>query len=166
MTQSTPSDRTIDKLAQALLQFAATAELPDSITAQEIIRQTDQSVPTLVAVGHGALDRLNEKLASHQLTVGWSPATPARDGRFYLQSAAPRSEWPISINNLQMERLQREKSRVPCKIGTQPAVVWLLKNETPTVGQPVAFLRSEGGKWTEGLVTKINPDGHFFIDLI
>lgn len=166
MTQSTPSDRTIEKLAHALLQFASTAELPDSITAQEVIRQSDQSVPTLVAVGQNALDRLNERLASHQITVGWGTATPARDGRFYLQPTAARSEWPISVNNLQMERLQREKSRVPCKIGTQPAVVWLLKGEVPTVGKPVAFLRAEGGKWSEGLVTKVNPDGHFFIDLI
>lgn len=166
MKQSKPSDRSIATLAQALLQFAASAGLPDSITLSEVIARTGQTVPTLSSIGRNGLDRLNEGLTVHQVVVGWSLGEPARDGRFYLRPTGPRSDWPVSISGMHTERLQREKSRAPCKIGTQPALVWLLKGDEPTVGQRVGFVRTEGGKWDEGMVTKINPDGHFFIDLI
>lgn len=54
----------------------------------------------------------------------------------------------------------------PAKVGTQPWLIVLKGGCRPKVGRLLTFRRSGSGeKWIAGRVTKINSDGHLFIDL-
>lgn len=55
-----------------------------------------------------------------------------------------------------------------CKVGTQPWLVVLRGRSRPAVGRRLWFRRWDGspGTWTSGIVTKINSDGYFFVDLV
>ncbi|MEJ6003868.1 hypothetical protein [Paucibacter soli] len=54
----------------------------------------------------------------------------------------------------------------PAKVGTKPWNIVLRGGCRPKVGRLLTFRRaSHGEKWTTGRVTKINTDGHLFIEL-
>jgi hypothetical protein len=61
------------------------------------------------------------------------------------------------------------KKQVPvsCKIGTQPALVYIDRRQTPHVGKIIRVRSAaRGSKWEEVMVDKINDDGYFFASKI
>lgn len=50
--------------------------------------------------------------------------------------------------------------RVPCKIGTQPAIMYV-KGEIK-VGAKIKLREENSGPWIEAIVDQVNPDGYFF----
>jgi hypothetical protein len=54
----------------------------------------------------------------------------------------------------------------PAKVGSQPWCIVLRGGCRPKVGRLLTFRRAEHGyRWVVGRVTKIDTDGHLFIDL-
>lgn len=54
----------------------------------------------------------------------------------------------------------------PCKIGTIPWVVHLHGSDVPRLapGEWVRVRLIPGAPWEKVLVTRVDPDGHFFAD--
>lgn len=53
----------------------------------------------------------------------------------------------------------------PCKLGTIPHLVRLHGSDTPEPDRLVRVQERPGARWMAVLVTRVNPDGHFFADL-
>ena len=60
------------------------------------------------------------------------------------------------------------KPPTSAKVGTQPWIIRLEKGSKTEVGEKVRF--KENGKelapWIDGTITRVNPDGYLFIDLV
>jgi hypothetical protein len=55
----------------------------------------------------------------------------------------------------------------PCKVGTVPWVVVVWGNSRPKVGRHITFRDwKHGSGWQEGIVTRVNPDGYFFVEVV
>ena len=56
-----------------------------------------------------------------------------------------------------------------CKIGTQPGLVAIKRGYKVTLNTRIEFCSHRdlpNRRWSSGIVTKINPDGYFFIELM